>query len=948
MTRLEDLSPEQQAVVRSWGKSLAIMAGAGTGKTTTLVIKCEELIKRMPLARFAAVSFTEKSTSDLRDKLSERLPLRGEAGPLSSHWVMTIHGLCNSVLREFPREAGFDGEESMLSEPESQALWDQAVEGLWFDDLKGELKHSLDRLLNRESRDGLADLLKRTRELKGFGAMEFLSRSEDPDTMALSKIAQYALDRYERLKKRRGALDFNDLELGADRALEHESIRQVYHAKFDLVMVDEFQDTNPLQARIIQRFCKPDGSNLCVVGDPKQSIYRFRDADLSVFDEFCSKMKERHSLTWNFRSRPGIINYTNSLCSKAFASAEHLQPLVYEALVPKREAAPALDPVVRLDVSDPKDLAKWIHQQVQQGLELQDVALLLRKIRGNEKWLKALTSSGIPIAVGSGGLFWEDPRVRELASFLIWWDNPANTLSGAVFLRAPWMQIEDATLDLWKANWREAFFESQHPIALRLAPLRGQVIRPGELILQLLINQEVEDELGAPLLGLWHRLEELSSRGMGFHAAVSEIMESMQKSRRERDVPPPRNRGLLSVMTLHSSKGLEFPHVILVDLGKKPKSPDMPLLFWDRKDGTYLAGRDADRERQAKDPVESNWRRLEKEKSLAESKRLFYVALTRARERLILVCPQLEVKTSVLKPGKKPDVDGKAPDVFLEDDWRAWVENSGMDITRTPLSSSVHLDALKPESVSRSRAMFSDPIELKRPRHSVTEWNLLSHCPRAYEWTYIRPKSVTTKSDLVEAKPSGAMTQREMGTRVHACLEQGDMDGLDLLEKEAGSDRFQASALKKWASESPLMRLPIPGEDRVVWSELSFEVPVGEEILVGSMDRVVKAGDAYTVVDFKVTQRERSEASLIDSYQTQLELYSYALKKLSGSHSIECQLVHITPIAVHSVKVPTGLLDIESLVKHAAKIVTGERGRPNAGATCRYCEFKSICPEAQT
>lgn len=192
------------------------------------------------------------------------------------------------------------------------------------------------------------------------------------------------------------------------------------------------------------------------------------------------------------------------------------------------------------------------------------------------------------------------------------------------------------------------------------------------------------------------------------------------------------------------------------------------------------------------------------------------------------------------------------------------------------------------------------------------------------------------------------MTQREMGTRVHACLEQGDMDGLDLLEKEAGSDRFQASALKKWASESPLMRLPIPGEDRVVWSELSFEVPVGEEILVGSMDRVVKAGDAYTVVDFKVTQRERSEASLIDSYQTQLELYSYALKKLSGSHSIECQLVHITPIAVHSVKVPTGLLDIESLVKHAAKIVTGERGRPNAGATCRYCEFKSICPEAQT
>src|SRR4051794_1067310 len=116
MTELRDLSPEQQRVVETWNQGLAVMAGAGSGKTTTLVIKCAELLRQNPKARFAAVSFTEKSASDLRAKLSTRLSLTGEGGVLSGHWVMTIHGLCAAILREYPREAGYDGEESMMSE----------------------------------------------------------------------------------------------------------------------------------------------------------------------------------------------------------------------------------------------------------------------------------------------------------------------------------------------------------------------------------------------------------------------------------------------------------------------------------------------------------------------------------------------------------------------------------------------------------------------------------------------------------------------------------------------------------------------------------------------------------------------------------------------------------------------------------------------------------------
>src|SRR5690606_8569127 len=109
----------------------------------------------------------------------------------------------------------------------------------------------------------------------------------------------------------------------------------------------------------------------------------------------------------------------------------------YEPLVAGREADPESDPVIRIDVETPEQLADWISAEVERGVPLHEMALLLRKIRGSDKWLKPIAAAGIPIAVGSGGLFWEDPRVREITAFLRWWDQPGNALSGAVFLRAP-------------------------------------------------------------------------------------------------------------------------------------------------------------------------------------------------------------------------------------------------------------------------------------------------------------------------------------------------------------------------------------------------------------------------------------------------------------------------------------------------------------------------------
>ncbi len=941
-------SPEQQKVIDTWGQGLAVMAGAGSGKTTTLVTKCLELLKRQPDARFAAVSFTERSTSDLRAKLAEKFTQADNPGAIHHHWVMTIHGLCGAVIQEFPREAGLDGEEQVLSESESLLLWESALDSLWLDELPDPVAEALNSLLDRESQQGLSDLLRRVRELMAFGVLDSLKQKLDPSSLALAQVSEFVLEKYARIKRRRGALDFNDLEICADRALNSPRVQEIFHRRFHLVLVDEFQDTNPLQARLIWKLAQPSGANLCVVGDPKQSIYRFRDADVTVFEEFCARLPIRQSLTWNFRSRPGIIHFSNEICAPAFEASQ----MRFEALVPQREVRSNLEPVVKVRVKSPAELAQWILNENQKGVPLDEMALLVRRIRGNEAWFKALSANGIPLAFGSGGLFWDDPRVRELVAFLKWWDHPFNSLSGAIFLRAPWMEISDEVLDRWvkeDATFTSPFFSSHHPIALRLNPWRGSPVRPGELLMSLLLDETRENELWAPLMGLWHRVEEYSAQGLEFHEVVQELSRAVEEKRRDREVPAPRQLGQLSVLTFHGAKGLEFPHVILIDFPLKPRSSDAPLLFWDREDGAFLGGRDEDGNRDRKNPVEVQWRGLEKKKNLAESKRVFYVALTRARERLILACQESEGEG-------EPD----RATLFLEDHWRNWVEYSGVQPPEVlAVSTSIVEVPIEPQTspsvnTPTPQLLTFNParVQKKRARHSVTEWSLLAQCPRAYEWTFIRPQPVIENP---AEKPG--QTRQDLGTRVHQCLQYSKFSELRVIEAEVGSDRLNAEALIRWAEKAPSMMPENPVLGREVWKEMAFEVPILNEILVGSLDRLSSETQGnqsqYAIVDFKVGQSPKSPRMIIQSYSTQIQLYALAVKILgSGSERkmdrVQASVVHISPRGVQEVMIPIDLRNCMSLaqsfVSLSAEIISGVQGEARPGGHCNVCRHQKRCP----
>ncbi len=958
-------TPEQIAVLEHSGSALAVLAGAGAGKTSVLVEKCRRLLTQRPDARICAVSFTEKSASDLRLKLSRF--------DLSRHWVTTIHGLCGMILREFPESLGLQGDERVLSEAEASELWKESLETLWFDprDSTHAEAAALQRLLAREGRAGLEELLARTRDLDAAGLLEMGPRSSPAELGSgfsdLALTAKRLLDSYNGCKRAAGALDFSDLEKLAAQVMGMEQVRESLRRRFDLVLVDEFQDTNAIQASIIWNLARPDLSNLCVVGDPKQSIYRFRDADVSLFEELCDALPSRLSLTSNFRSRPGILEFVNRICPPIFEASS----LSYLPLIAGRDdgAASGHPVVARMELEDPAELARHLMEHNARGVPWDRMAILMVRIKGNERWIHALSRRGIPLAVGGGGLFWADPRVRELVSMLRWWAYPADEMAGLAFLRAPWVAVDDGQLDRWlgSAQRLEAFWSSDHPIARVLVPQRvagAAPVRPAELLVQLLSSGELEERVASlrqSALALIHRLEELSAGGRNFGEVLGTLQEFLEEGKRDKDVPPPKNRGVLPVLTIHASKGLEFDHVYLVDLGKKGRARTPPLLFWDRRKGAFLTERDEDGKRVDNDARYLEWKAHEHAAAVAESKRLFYVALTRARESLLLACETVD-------PTKGIEADSER--AALGDHWRAWVEHFGGKLPAVEAPKEAELQPGQRPSPSDQNSAVP-PVRLpgtglERARHAVTEWTLLSRCERAYVRSVLgaAPAKAVQTGERDEDPGEGAspdpwaqgVSAVELGKRVHALLEawarfpaEHEAIAGQLLELEALGTRFRAAPVLEWLGSTTWLQ----GEGLSEWP---FEWRVGRTSLVGAIDRLSFSEGVLTVLDYKVFSALKDPGVVRELYGPQLELYAGAVDAFvrqnpeTGVSEIRARVVQIAPEGVEEVEIPIDPASIrerapEFAVRAAVLVGAPEQGeaRPTARESCRHCPHRNAC-----
>ena len=542
------------------------------------------------------------------------------------------------------------------------------------------------------------EALRELRDLYDLQVQSWLGK-EPPDEQAealllvvlplLEAVYNRALDAYKSALRERQALDFDDLEAGALALLRQHSVAARWQAEIGAVLVDEFQDTNGRQRELVQRLCGDQPGRLFVVGDARQSIYRFRGADVTVFTGLQHAIRQRGGLTLDldrtFRAHAQLLTATGSLLAAAMGDQPDPERpffVPYAPLQPQREAPRdgCLDPFVECVLGAGEDsesgriaaaraLAVRLRQMHQSG-EIDtwaDVTLLFRASTGFPFYEAAFEEVGIPFVTVAGSGFYDRPEIRDLINLLRALSDPWDDQSLAGFLRSPGIGLSDPALyrlryqaggyqPLRKAlesDLSELSEADQHCAARALAILQEfeplvDRLTVAELLRRLVARLDGLAILAASRSRLWRNASKLLSdarrSGLVRVRAFLEYIDALHDVGAREGEAISEAEGAVRLMTIHKSKGLEFPVVVLADAARSPVRGDgaaYPLALHENNGTACWAA--------APDRIEASpllfryAKHLDGQQSDAESGRLLYVAMTRAKEKL-LVSGHLTVK----------------------------------------------------------------------------------------------------------------------------------------------------------------------------------------------------------------------------------------------------------------------------------------------------------------
>lgn len=608
---MNDLNEPQKSAVLHEGGPLLIFAGAGSGKTRTITFRIAHLVAqhRVPPYRILAVTFTNKAAQEMRHRL-ESLVGDGIARDL---WIGTFHGISAKFLRRYHDEVGLGSGFLIYDDSDQKALIQRAIKSLSLDDRIYVPKQVLARVSaqKREGRDP---------------SSHDLSDGEDSDLDALGR-------EYQAMLRRANAVDFDDLLLYVLRLVEDPESRggRELRQRFSHVLVDEFQDTNWVQYRIV-RALSAETRHLCVVGDDDQSIYRWRGADVRIIRGFRKDFPETRviKLEQNYRSSGNIVKGALSV----IARAQDREPKELWTA-----AAPG-EPIVVRGVTDERAEAAFVVSGVQrgrrEGTSPRNQAIFYRTHAQSRVLEEALRGAAIPYQIIGGMKFFERAEIKDLLSYLRLLENPNSDTDFLRVVNVPTRGIGQKTilrlLDV-AAESAVSVREAVH-VALADGSLSGPALKklgafldmiedlgrartelsPSELLERLIAEtgyrKSLEEDDSAESDARLENIAELVGSLREYESEAPETGEEptlagyLERVALVAAVDNLAETELVSMMTVHSAKGLEFDEVWLTGMEEE----------------TFpYRGLGSD------DPEE-----------LDEERRLAYVAITRARKRLYL------------------------------------------------------------------------------------------------------------------------------------------------------------------------------------------------------------------------------------------------------------------------------------------------------------------------
>ncbi len=713
------------------------------------------------------------------------------------------------------------------------------------------------------------------------------------DLQGLLRIALERVDATYRARKRAEAyLDFSDLEEFAVHLLESDAaVRFATSARFDEVLMDELQDTNRVQWRLVELV----KSRLYAVGDINQSIYGFRHADPEVFAEYRDGLLEAgfqvDELRDNYRSRPEILD----LVGRMLDGEAGIEP---RALTARGEFADTQGPVVqRLCGASHEIEAALVAARIREGeFEYGDTAVLVRTLAAAEPFEAAFEQAGIPFLLSGGRGFLEARETRDLLNFLAALVNVCDEIPLIGVLRGPLMGFSDVEIyTLGRTGWQRVFEE-------RFGELRQLA---GFVAPDLLIARAFDE------CGYWSTLTERQQANIDkllgwlrreFRnrprplAELLEDLEALRDAQTTENAPPPEAGNVVRIMTIHAAKGLEFPVVFVSALHKGPERRTPPLLFG-RDLGLGAKWRNPASGEGVSDAVHSQLRELELAREKSEASRLLYVALTRAEHRLVLTHTDRKQKSTWEKLAIR-----ELPDALI---------------------------AAEPPPLSRAEAETDEVHEqLLPPPHmegqydssaTITSVALFDACSRRY---YL------SRYLGLEPEPDGPGTgAMQLGSDVHAALAGQKVDSPEALALAA---KFHASELGQRAARA-----------QHVEHEYDFLIEVEDVILRGQIDLWFEESGELILVDYK-TDRDESSAQ---SYALQLQLYALALARVPD----RAVLYYLR--SDRAIEIGLGAEKLEE-ARGKVREFRGAQERMEfplrPGGQCKKCSFYGgLCPEGR-
>jgi len=1085
------MRPADQAardrIATSFHETLFVEAGAGTGKTSSLVTRIVGLVGAgVELQHIAAITFTEAAAAELRDRIRSELEkaLREGRQPvehyekalrqIDSASISTLHSFAQRILALYPLEAGLPPRIEILDEVRARIQFDERWRNL-LDELLSDERHGLpivqvlevgltvprlreialelhqrwDRLEDvafpaggpKLELDGLFAALdelnsyrcssEEDRLRKDFDAVQCFGKrlreaTTDDERLAelnafkspkpgnagskknwnadpkdvreairavgeevkscllayhtsllmpiLERLRRFVLD-YAAERRVRGTLEFHDLlVLARDLLRRNEHVRRAVAARYRALLIDEFQDTDPIQLEIAALLATAEHEvgdrpwyelpitpgRLFFVGDPKQSIYRFRGADIALYTRARETIGAAGiALTQNFRTVRRIVDWVNAVFERVIArGAGDAQPR-YEPLHSWRQDVSAALPVVviggpRLEFekvhelrrAEAEELVRAIRTVKEQGwmvadrdtgqlhpARYQDIAVLL-PARTALPWLeRELEAQGVPYRIVSRSLLYRTQEVRDLTNILAAIDDPTDQVSVVAALRSPAFACRDDELYEWSRarghwNYQEeapASIPEDHPVRTAMDALRDLHQRRWWLGLNELVETVIRERCLFEVAFAhrrprerWQRLRFVLDQARAFADNGGTTLREFVEWLRQQDeedvmvtdtVVAQDDDDAVRIMTIHAAKGLEFPVVVLAGLNVGDQGVRSPLLWPEEgppevrigSKGKLLFCSEGFDALAARERMYGAYEKL----------RLLYVGATRARDHLLV--------SLFHKPPKNPGGSLLDAGTHAELLWRVcqeipgWRELPGLDLTPG-------------EAPGIDEPPADDGLDEQAWVEQRQERIARAASSMAHAATEIARTGEQEPGDDAERPWRAGRAATNIGRAVHATLQAIDIATGEGLETAA---RAQAAAegipwaanevarLAAAALRAPSVQEAVQGR---YWREVYVGAPAGDAVVEGFIDLLYETPEGLVVVDYK-TDRVESDEDIdraMEHYRLQGAVYALALRNLAGRLGrpvVRCTFVFLRgsePQERHVEDLPAAIAEAES------------------------------------